>query len=95
MPKQQHQIKMFEISVIRGVEGDDDGHLLAERKSRRPLAVAFARFDQSRPPQGLENLAKIVHVAKQFRKVHLSVLSIFASLPETVERILFCANMTQ
>jgi hypothetical protein len=31
----------------------------------------------------LKNLAKIIHVAKQFGKVHLSILSSFAFLPET------------
>ena len=86
---------MFEIAVIRGVESNDNRHLLAERKPGSAFAVAFARGDLSLFSKRLKNLAKIVHVAKQFRKVHLSILSIFASLSETVERILFCAYMAQ
>jgi hypothetical protein len=86
---------MFEIAVIRGVESDDDGHLLAQGKSSRPSASAYPRFELPHFTQRLENLAKIVHFAKQCRKVHFCILSIFASLSETIERILFCADGAQ
>ena len=61
---------MFEIAVARRMKGDDDRHSFAERKLLPSLAMASIQSDLSLPPNGFKLLAKVVHIAKQFRKIH-------------------------
>ena len=61
---------MLEITVARGVEGDDNRHSLTERKLRLTAAKALALSNLSLVPKGFELLAKVIHVAEQSRKIH-------------------------
>lgn len=61
---------MFEIAVARRMKGDDDRHSFAERKLLPSLATASIQSDLSLTPNRLKFPAKVVHIAKQFCKIH-------------------------
>ena len=61
---------MLEIAVARAVKGDDNRHSFAEREPRFASAVTPTITDLSLTPKGLKFLTKVIHVAKQFRKIH-------------------------
>ena len=61
---------MFEIAEVRRMKGDDNRHSFAERKPLSSLAAASIQSDLSLATNGLKLLAKVVHIAEHFRKIH-------------------------
>jgi hypothetical protein len=61
---------MLEIAVPRVVKGDDNRHSFAERKPRFALATTPTITDLPLTPKGFKSPTKVIHVAKQFRKIH-------------------------
>ena len=85
---------MFEIAVSRGVEGDGNRHLLTERELRFSSSATPAIAYLSLIPKGFELLAKVIHVAKQFRKIHWYPLH-FGLLAQRSGEDTFCAELVQ
>ena len=61
---------MFEIAVARTVKSDDNGHSFAQRKPRFASSPTLAVADLPLTPQGFKFPTKVIHSAKQFRKIH-------------------------
>jgi len=78
---------MLEVSEVALVKGDKNRHDLAGGQT--PFSVPTPL-----PQARLRHKTKIVHVTKQRFPIH-GILSSLASLPGTVERILFCAQLGQ
>jgi hypothetical protein len=70
MSQLQHEVKMFEITVTRRMKGDDDRHSFAQREPLSSLTMASIHRELPLPPNGFKLLTKVVHIAKQFGKIH-------------------------
>jgi hypothetical protein len=61
---------MLEIAVARTVKSDDQGHSFTQRQPRFASSPTLAVTDLSLTPQGFKFSTKVIHGAKQFRKIH-------------------------
>ena len=72
---QQVEIEVFERAEVAGLEGDEDGHDLAEGQACIASATAWGVDQLPLLELGLEALGEIVHVHEKFGKIHVGLLA--------------------